>query len=115
MPKIINCHPDWNENLITVVITTGVEAFLENLRGQFLFKFLGKETIINNIASNIIEITSGKQFIGRFQIIEDPSEGKILKIDYEKSGKKAKKLLWNSIFDLIEGNLKKSPLETANV
>ena len=45
----------------------------------------------------------------------DPSEGKIVKIDYEKSGKKAKKLLWNSIFDLIEGNLKKSPQEIANV
>ncbi len=115
MPKIMKCHPDWNDDLITTVITSGVGAFLENLRGQFLFKFLGNETIINNIASNIIEITSGKQFIGRFQIIEDPSEGKIVKIDYEKSGKKAKKLLWDSIFEIIEGNLKKSPLETANV
>lgn len=111
----MKCHPDWNDDLITTVITSGVGAFLENLRGQFLFKFLGNETIINNIASNIIEITSGKQFIGRFQIIEDPSEGKIVKIDYEKSGKKAKKLLWDSIFEIIEGNLKKSPLETANV
>ncbi len=115
MPKIIKCHPDWTDSLINTVITSAVEAFLENLRGQFLFKFIGKETTINNIASNIMEIKSGKDFIGTFQIIDDPSEGKILKIEFEKSGKKSKKLLWNNIFELIEGNLKKSPLDTANV
>ena len=114
MPKIIKCHPDWELNLIKIVIKTAVEAYLNNLRGKMLFKFIGKNSSVEDTASNIIHITSGKQFKGTFQIIDDPSEGKIVKIEYEKSGKKAKSLLWNNIFDLLESNFNKSPTEVAN-
>ncbi|MCK4285546.1 MAG: hypothetical protein KAX18_05055 [Candidatus Lokiarchaeota archaeon] len=114
MPKIIKCHPDWELNLIKIVIKTAVEAYLNQLRGKMLFKFIGKNSSVEDTASNIIHITSGKQFKGSFQIIDDPSEGKIVKIEYEKSGKKAKSLLWNNIFDLLESNFNKSPTEVAN-
>ena len=101
MPKIINCHADWQIELIKKVIRSGVEAYLNALRGKMLFKFIGKKSTVKDTASNIIEYISGKQFKGIFQIIEDPSEGLLVKIDYEKSGKKAKSLLWNNIFDLL--------------
>ncbi len=114
MPKIIKCHPDWELNLIKIVIKTAVDAYLNELRGKMLFKFIGKNASVEDTASNIIHITSGKQFKGTFQIIDDPSEGKIVKIEYEKSGKKAKSLLWNNIFDLLESNFNKSPTEVAN-
>lgn len=114
MPKIIKCHPDWEINLIKIVIKTAIEAYLNELRGKMLFKFIGKKSSVEDTASNIIHITSGKQFKGTFQIIDDPSEGKIVKIEYEKSGKKAKSLLWNNIFDLLESNFNKSPTEVAN-
>ena len=114
MPKNIKCHPDWDLNLIKIVIKTAVEAYLNELRGKMLFKFIGKKSLVEDTASNIIQITSGKQFKGTFQIIDDPSEGKLVKIEYEKSGKKAKSLLWNNIFDLLESNFSSSPGKIAN-
>ncbi|MBY9006423.1 MAG: hypothetical protein KGD63_06665 [Candidatus Lokiarchaeota archaeon] len=114
MPKIINCHPDYGVELIKTVIKAAVEGYLNALRGKMLFKFIGKQSTVEDEASNIFQVSSGKQFEGRFQIIDDPSEGKLVKIEYEKSGKKAKSLLWNNIFDLLETNLSKSPNEIAS-
>ncbi|MFX1373055.1 MAG: hypothetical protein ACFFCE_14475 [Promethearchaeota archaeon] len=113
MPKTINCGKGWPDDLIKDTVIKSTEAFLNALRGKMMFKFIGKETTVTDIASNIFQITSGKQFIGKFQIIDDPSEGKILKIEYEKSGKKAKSLLWNNLFNAIEPGLNKSPEEMA--
>lgn len=111
MPKIIKCHPDWKVDLIKTATKASVETFLNALRGKMLFKFIGNESTVEDKASNIFEITSGKQFKGTFQIIDDPSEErKLLKIEYEKSGKKAKSLLWDGIFDVLETNLAK-PLD----
>lgn len=108
MPKTITCHPDWEANLIKTTTLAAVEAYLDALRGKTLFKFIGKQSTVEDKASNIFEITSGKQFEGTFQIIDDPSGNKLLKIEYEKSGKKAKSLLWDNIFDVLESNLTKS-------
>jgi hypothetical protein len=114
MPKIINCHPDWEINLIKETTKQAVESYLNALRGKMMFKFIGKESTVEDIASNIFEITSGKQFKGRFQIVDDPSGNKILKIEYEKSGKKAKSLLWDNIFSVLESNFTKSLNELAS-
>lgn len=108
MPKSIQCHQDWDINLIRDTTKSAVESYLNALRGNMLFKFIGKQSFVKDIASNIFTIESGKQFIGTFQIIDDPSGSKILKIEYEKSGKKAKKLLWDNIFDVLESNFTKS-------
>ncbi len=108
MPKSIQCHQDWEINLIRDTTKSIVETYLNALRGNMLFKFIGKESIVEDVASNIFTFKSGKQFIGTFQIIDDPSGNKILKIEYEKSGKKAKKLLWDNIFEVLDENLTKS-------
>ena len=109
MPKTIKCHPDWKVDLLKETTKTSVEAYLNALRGKRLFKFIGNESTVEDKASNIFEITSGKQFKGTFQIIDDPSEErKLLKIEYEKSGKKAKSLLWDNIFNVLEPTLAKS-------
>ena len=108
MPKTIKCHPDWGLDFIKDTTKQSVEIYLNALRGKMLFKFIGKQSTVEDIASNIFEITSGKQFKGRFQIIEDTSEGKVLKIEYEKSGKKAKSLLWDNIFDVLKSNFTRS-------
>lgn len=111
MPKIIKCHPDWGLDFLKSSTIQSVETYLNALRGKMLFKFIGKQSTVKDIASNIFEITSGKQFIGRFQIIEDTSEGKVLKIEYEKSGKKAKSLLWDNIFEVLESSFTKSAVD----
>ena len=109
MPKTIKCHPDWEVDLLKDTTKQAVESYLNALRGKMLFKFIGKQSTVEDKASNIFQITSGKQFKGTFQIIDDPSEeGKLLKIEYEKSGKKAKSLLWDNIFDVLEVSLTKS-------
>jgi hypothetical protein len=109
MPKTIKCHPDWGVDLLKDTTKKAVESYLNALRGKMLFKFIGKQSTVEDKASNIFQITSGKQFKGTFQIIDDPTEErKLLKIEYEKSGKKAKSLLWNNIFDVLESNFTKS-------
>ena len=109
MPKTITCHPDWGVDLLKDTTKNLVEVYLNALRGKMLFKFIGNQSTVEDLASNIFKITSGKQFKGTFHIIDDPSEDrKLLKIEYEKSGKKAKSLLWNNIFDVIESNFAKS-------
>ncbi|NVM38636.1 MAG: hypothetical protein HWN81_23820, partial [Candidatus Lokiarchaeota archaeon] len=111
MPKTIKCHPDYGLDFIKDTTKQSVETYLNNLRGKMLFKFIGKQSTVEDTASNIFKITSGKQFIGTFQIIDDTSEGKILKIEYEKSGKKAKSLLWDNIFDVLENSFTKSVVD----
>jgi len=111
MPKTIKCHPDYGLDFIKDTTKQSVETYLNALRGKMLFKFIGKQSTVEDTASNIFKITSGKQFIGTFQIIDDTSEGKILKIEYEKSGKKAKSLLWDNIFDVLENSFTKSVVD----
>ncbi|MHA1915846.1 MAG: hypothetical protein ACW98F_07400 [Candidatus Hodarchaeales archaeon] len=110
MPKTITCHQDWQIELIRNITEVAVESYLDALRGKRMFKFIGNQSTYEDIASNIFTVTSGKQIIGKFQIIDDPSGNKLLKIEYEKSGKKAKNLIWNNLFDVLESNLTK-PLD----
>jgi hypothetical protein len=107
MPKTIKCHQDWQINLVIETTKAAVESYLNALRGKRMFKFIGNQSTVSDEASNIFTISSGKQFIGRFQIIDEPN-GLVVKIDYENSGKKAKNLLWNNIFDVLENNFTKS-------
>ena len=107
MPKTIKCHQDWQINLVIETTKSAVEAYLNALRGKRMFKFIGDQSTVTDEASNIFTIASGKQFIGKFQIVDEP-DGLLVKIDYEKSGKKAKNLLWNNIFDVLESNFTKS-------
>ena len=107
MPKTIKCHQDWQISLVIETTKSAVKAYLNALRGNRMFKFIGNQSTVTDEASNIFTIVSGKEFIGRFQIIDEP-DGLLVKIDYEKSGKKAKKLLWNNIFDVLESNFTKS-------
>jgi len=78
MPKSIQCHPDWELNLIKDTTKSAIEAYLDVLRPKKLFKFIGGPSTVEDVASNIFTIQSGKQFTGKFQIIDDPSGHKIL-------------------------------------
>ena len=64
-------------------ISTDHRLSRDILRPKRLFKFIGGPSAVEDVASNIFTIQSGKQFKGTFQIIDEPSGNKILKIEYE--------------------------------
>jgi hypothetical protein len=101
MPLTINCHPDWEFDIIKDTIKALVDSYLIALRRKEDYVFIGHQTVTEEVAYNVFTITSGEEFIGKFHIIEN--SGIItMKVEYENSSNRAMDLLWVNLLILLK-------------
>ena len=103
MIKTIECDPYWEVKTIKIAIKASLENFLNIMREQRIFN-LEENTTFKDLNQNELHINAGGSFKGVIMIENGPSEGKMVKIDYDENSY-MNKSIWEGYIEILEEQL----------
>jgi len=107
----IICHPKWNSNDIKNFLKGFFKGFFNAFRDSLNWQRV--ETNCNELKPNLLEISSGDNFIATFYIIEEGKKKKSIQIEWEERSV-ATRQVWEVIINRLTDLFKKPGLKSLN-